>query len=79
MLSTAALIALGATAGAVALGAASAASGNPQGLSVALQHIPPEAHGYDVVEAVKSALAGGAAGGGIGAVVSIAAKALAAH
>lgn len=76
MLSTAALTVIGGAVGAVALGAASAATGNPHGLAIALQHIPADTHGYAVVTAVKSALAGGAAGGGIGAAVSLVAKAL---
>ncbi len=79
MLSIAALAAIGATAGAVALGAAAAAHGDLTGLANALSHIPPDTHGHAVVEAVKSAMAngaaGGAAGGGIGAAVSAVAKA----
>ena len=66
--------AIGAAIGAVALGAAAAAHGDIPGLTVALQHIPPDTHGYTVVSAVKSALLGGAAGGGIGAAVSAVAK-----
>ncbi len=61
--------------GAVALGAASAAThGDIPGLAIALQHIPPTTHGYEVVTAVKNALVGGAAGGGIGAAVAAVAK-----
>src|SRR2546427_11317466 len=68
--------AIGAAIGAVVLGAASAAThGDVPGLAIALQHIPPTTHGYEVVTAVKNALAGGAAGGGIGAAVSPVAKA----
>ncbi len=67
--------AIGAAVGAVALGAAAAAThGDIPGLAIALQHIPPTTHGYDVVTAVKNALAGGAAGGGIGAAVAAVAK-----
>ena len=51
-----------------------AAHGDIPGLSVALEHIPPDTHGYAVVTAAKNALAGGAAGGGIGAAVSAVAK-----
>ena len=76
MISLALAATIGAAAGAVALGAASAASGNIPGLAIALQHIPGTAHGYDVVSAVQSALVGGGAGGGIGASVAAAAKAL---
>lgn len=75
LVSTAIIALVGAAAGAVAMGAAAAAHGDIPGLAVALQHIPPEAHGYGVVSAVKSALLGGAAGGGIGATVSAVAKA----
>ncbi len=67
--------AIGAAVGAVALGTASAVHGDPVGLSVALQHIPPDTQGYAVVTAVKAALVGGAAGGGIGAAVAAVAKA----
>src|SRR2546426_5921252 len=57
--------AIGAAIGAVALGAVSVAThGDAPGLAIALQHIPPTTHGYEVVTAVKNALAGGAAGGG---------------
>jgi len=67
--------AIGAAVGAAALGAASAAThGDIPGLAIALQHIPPMTHGYEVVTAVKNALAGGAAGGGIGAAVAAVAK-----
>ena len=67
---------IGAAVGAVALGAASAAThGGVPGLAIALQHIPSTTHGYEVVTAVKNALAGGAAGGGIGAAVAAVAKA----
>jgi len=68
--------AIGAAAGAVTLGAVSAAHGDIPGLTVALQHIPGNAPGYGVVNTVASALAGGAAGGGIGAAVAGAAKAI---
>jgi len=74
MVSIALGAAIGAAIGAVALGAAAAAHGDVPGLSVALQHIPPDTHGYAVVTAVKNALVCGAAGGGIGAAVSAAAK-----
>src|SRR2546426_10140897 len=71
MISLGIAAAIGAAIGAVALGAASAAThGDVPGLAIALQHIPPTTHGYEVVTAVKNALAGGAAGGGIGAAVS---------
>lgn len=71
--------AIGAAFGAVALGAASAATqGDIPGLAVALQHIPPTAHGYDVVTAVRDALLGGATGAGIGAAVAAVAKGAAA-
>src|SRR3989442_15605221 len=67
--------AIGAAIGAVALGAVSVAThGDIPGLAIALQHIPPTTHGYDVVTAVKNALAGGAAGGGIGGAGSPPAK-----
>jgi len=68
--------AIGAAAGAVTLGAVSAAHGDIPGLTVALQHIPGAAPGYSVVSTVASALVGGAAGGGIGAAVAGAAKAI---
>lgn len=68
--------ALGAVIGAAIMGTASAAMGDITGLGVALSHIPPQAHGYTVVSAVSDALAGGAAGGGIGATVVAAAKGL---
>src|SRR2546430_9163355 len=65
MISLGIAAAIGAAIGAVALGAASAAThGDVPGLAIALQHIPPTTHGYEVVTAVKNALAGGAAGGG---------------
>src|SRR2546429_1836229 len=68
MISLGIAAAIGAAIGAIALGAASAAThGDVPGLAIALQHIPPTTHGYEVVTAVKNALAGGAAGGGIGA------------
>src|SRR2546422_768052 len=68
MISLGIAAAIGAAIGAVVLGAASAAThGDVPGLAIALQHIPPTTHGYEVVTAVKNALAGGAAGGGIGA------------
>src|SRR2546429_9618920 len=68
MISLGIAAAIGAAIGAVALGAASAAThGDVPGLAIALQHIPPTTHGYEIVTAVKNALAGGAAGGGIGA------------
>ncbi len=70
--------AIGAAAGAVTLGAVSAAHGDIPGLTVALQHIPGTAPGYGVVSTVAHALVGGAAGGGIGAAVAGAAKAIAA-
>jgi len=73
---TAIAAAIGATVGAVALGAESAAHGDIPGLSVALQHIPPTTHGYEVVSAVKSALVGAGAGAGIGASVAAVAKSL---
>src|SRR2546429_7696149 len=67
--------AIGAAIGAVALGAVSVAThGDAPGLAIALQHIPPTTHGYEVVTAVKNALGGGAAGGGIGAAVAAGAK-----
>src|SRR2546422_7200549 len=67
MISLGIAAAIGAAIGAVALGAASAAThGDVPGLAIALQHIPPTTHGYEVVTAVKNALAGGAGGGGIG-------------
>jgi hypothetical protein len=66
--------AIGAAAGAVTLGAVSAAHGDIPGLTVALQHIPGTAPGYSVVSTVASALTGGAAGGGIGAAIAAAAK-----
>ena len=68
--------AVGAAAGALTLGAVSAAHGDIPGLTVALQHIPGSAPGYGVVSTVASALVGGAAGGGIGAAVAGVAKAL---
>lgn len=68
--------AIGAAAGAVTLGAVSAAHGDIPGLTVALQHIPGTAPGYSVVSTVAHALVGGAAGGGIGATVAAAAKAI---
>lgn len=68
--------AIGAAAGAVTLGAVSAAHGDIPGLTVALQHIPGTAPGYNVVSTVASALTGGAAGGGIGAAVAAVAKAI---
>src|SRR2546426_2066356 len=75
MISLGIAAAIGAAIGAVALGAASAAThGDVPGLAIALQHIPPTTHGYEVVTAVKNALAGGGAGGGNGAAVSPAAK-----
>src|SRR2546429_9482430 len=65
MISLGIAAAIGAAIGAVALGTASAAThGDVPGLAIALQHIPPTTHGYEVVTAVKNALAGGAAGGG---------------
>src|SRR2546426_4221737 len=71
MISLGIAAAIGAAIGAVALGAASAAThGDVPGLAIALQHIPPTTHGYEVVTAVKNALAGGAAGGGNGAASS---------
>src|SRR2546426_3690134 len=76
MISLGIAAAIGAAIGAVALGAASAAThGDVPGLAIALQHIPPTTHGYEVVTAVKNALAGGAAGGGIRAAGSAVAKA----
>lgn len=75
MITTALAATLGAAIGATAIGVASAAAGNPHGLAVALQHIPTTAHGSSVVSAVQTALAGGT-GGGIGAAVSVVAKAL---
>lgn len=75
MLSVGIAAAIGAAVGAVALGAVSAAHGDVPGLSIALQHIPPTTHGFEVVTAVKNALVGGAAGGGIGAAVAAVAKA----
>src|SRR2546430_16790664 len=67
MISLGIAAAIGAAIGAVALGTASAAThGDVPGLAIALQHIPPTTHGYEVVTAVKNALAGGAAGGGNG-------------
>ncbi len=74
MIGMAAAAAIGATAGAIGLGAASAVSGHIPGLAIALQHIPAGTHGYTVVTAVKSALVGGAGGGGIGAAIAAAAK-----
>lgn len=68
--------AVGAAAGAVTLGAVSAAHGDIPGLTVALQHIPGSAPGYSVVSTVASALVGGAAGSGIGATVAGVAKAI---
>ncbi len=72
--------AVGAAAGAVALGTVSAVHGDPTGLANALAHIPPSTHGYAVVSAVKAAMAGGSAGaaggGGIGAAVAAVAKSL---
>ncbi|HEY5605869.1 MAG TPA: hypothetical protein VIL45_05030 [Thermoplasmata archaeon] len=63
----------------MAVGAASAVTqGDIPGLAVALQHIPASTHGYDVVTAVRDALLGGAAGGGIGAAVAAVAKGAAA-
>src|SRR2546425_1224874 len=60
MISLGIAAAIGAAIGAVALGAASAAThGDVPGLAIALQHIPPTTHGYEVVTAVKNALAGG--------------------
>src|SRR2546427_10549935 len=71
MISLGIAAAIGAAIGAVALGAASAAThGDVPGLAIALQHIPPTTHGYEVVTAVKNALAGGGAGGGIRASLS---------
>ncbi len=82
MLSLAAAAAVGAAAGGLALGAVSAAHGDPTGLANALAHIPVGTHGYAVVSAVQNALAGGAAGaaggGGIGAAVAAVAKSAAA-
>src|SRR2546428_6205101 len=76
MISLGIAAAIGAAIGAVALGAASAAThGDVPGLAIALQHIPPTTHGYEVVTAVKNPLAGGAAGGGIGAPVAAVPKA----
>src|SRR2546428_4409633 len=76
MISLGIAAAIGAAIGAVALGAASAAThGDVPGLAIALQHIPPTTHGYEVVTAVKNALAGGAAGRGIGAAVAAVAEA----
>ncbi len=74
MIGIAAAAAIGAAAGAVGLGVASAATGHVAGLSIALQHIPAGTHGYTVVSSVQSALEGGAGGGGIGAAVAAAAK-----
>ncbi len=78
MISIATAAAVGAAAGAVALGAVSAVHGDPTGLANALTHIPPQTHGYAVVSAVKAAMAGGSAGaaggGGIGAAVAAVAK-----
>ncbi len=76
MIGIAAAAAIGAAAGAVGLGVASAASGHIPGLAIALQHIPTGTHGYTVVSAVQNALLGGAGGGGIGAAVAAAAKGL---
>ncbi len=70
--------AIGAAVGAAALGVASAMTHGAIGLDVALSHIPTESQGYTVVSAVKDALLGGAAGGGIGAAVAAAAKGLSA-
>jgi hypothetical protein len=79
MLSIGIAAAIGAAVGAVALGAASAASqGDIPGLGIALQHIPPSTHGYAVVTTVRDALLGGAAGAGIGAAVAAVAKGAAA-
>jgi len=62
MISLGIAAAIGAAIGAVALGAASAAThGDVPGLAIALQHIPPTTHGYEVVTAVKNAGAKGAA------------------
>lgn len=78
MISIAAAAAAGAAIGGVALGAVSAAHGDPTGLANALAHIPPQTHGYAVVSTVKAALAGGSAGAaggsGIGAAVAAVAK-----
>lgn len=84
MISTAIVAAIGATAGAVALGATAAVHGDPTGLATALSHIPTSAHGYAVVSAVKTAMATRAgstatnagAGAGIGGAVSAVAKSL---
>ncbi len=86
MISTTIAAAIGATAGAVALGTVSAVHGDPKGLAVALQHIPTSAHGYAVVSAVKTAMANRATatagsagtGAGIGAAVRAVAKSLSA-
>lgn len=81
MISIAAAAAIGAVAGALALGTVSAVHGDPTGLATALAHIPPTTHGHAVVSAVQTALAGGASGaaggGGIGAAVSAVAKSFA--
>ncbi|MDH2906266.1 MAG: hypothetical protein PXX82_07960 [Methanomassiliicoccales archaeon] len=74
MIGIAAAAAIGAAAGAIGLGAASAATGHIPGLAIALQHIPAGTHGYTVVSTVQNALLGGAGGGGIGAAVAAAAK-----
>ena len=67
---------IGASIGAIALGLASATTGDISGLGVALSHIPQGAPGHVVVSAVSHALAGGAAGGGIGAAIAAVAKGL---
>jgi hypothetical protein len=76
MISLSIAAAVGAALGAVALGTASAMTHGTIGLDVALSHIPSATQGYNVVSAVRDALAGGAAGGGIGAAVAHVAKGL---
>ncbi len=67
---------IGAAIGAIALGVASAGTGDISGMGVALSHIPQGAPGHAVVSAVSNALAGGAAGGGLGAAIAAVAKGL---
>jgi hypothetical protein len=79
MISISVAATVGAAIGATVLGVASAMSNGAIGLDMALSHIPSGTQGYSVASAVKDALVGGVAGGGIGATIAAAAKSLAAH
>lgn len=79
MISISVAAVIGAAAGAVALGVASAMSNGAIGLDAALSHMPSAVQGYSVVSAVRDALVGGVAGGGVGAAIAAVAKSLAVH